>query len=613
MKRILVAITLCLIVAPLEMAVADDVSVSAALSTTVVPVGNEVELTIVIQGKFRKSGAPELPPLDDFYVYESGTSQNFNFINGAINSSITYRYNLVPRKEGIFKIEPIRVTLKDKQYTANPVTLEVVAAASAVVPPAGNQGRPGKTPEGSDKTGRQKDRSIFIRASTDRDTVFVNQQTTWTLGYYSDGRIDLLRSPNYTPPQAEGFWVEDLPPQNKYYTTLNGRQFLVNEIKRGYFPTSPGIFEIGEARVDLVVDDFNKRTRDDFFNRSFRSFGFGKSQTLMTEKKKIVVLPLPAAGRPADFTGVVAEDLLLSMSADKQVVLVGEPVNVTIELNGKGNIKTITPPPFEDVNSFKIYESGSSSDVFKKDYVVAGRKLSEFVVIPKVQGRLTIPAIRLPYFDPVKKRYLVAQSLPVQFDVKPGAKEEGRKIIYAGGGDDFEVISKDIRYIHPVPSVLAIAPRYIYQNKFYIAAHILPVFAVLFSFFAEGRRRKFSQNVGFARAARALKDADKKLNTGRKLFSKGRVEEGFSALSGAMDGYFADKMNVSPSGLTGVAIEEYLAARGVDSDTRSSLRHVFAACDQARYAATDVSADAAEETLDRARKALKTLERNYQG
>ena len=592
--------------------VAEDVSVKATIEPAVIPVGNEAVLTVTIQGKFRKTGAPELPPLDDFYVYESGTSQNFNFINGAISSSVSYNYTLVPRKEGLFKIESIRVVIKDKEYTAAPLSVEVVPAATSVTPPAGGR-RPTASSTREEPADRERDPSIFIDARIDRDTVFVNQQITWTLGYYSDGRLNLLGSPNYSPPLAEGFWVEDLPPQNKYYSTVNNRQYLVNEIKRGYFPTSPGIFEIGEARVSLIVDDFNVRDFDSFFRRPFRSMGAGKSQTLLTEKKKVVVLPLPAAGKPAGFTGIVAQDLRLSMAADKQVVQVGEPVNVTIEINGKGNIKTITAPSLAGEDAYKVYESGSSADVFKKDYVVAGRKMSEYVVVPRNEGKLTIPALNVPYFDPVAKKYLVARSLPVQLDVRPGTNEEGRKVVYAGGGDDFEVISRDIRYIHPVPPALFTARNHIFQNKIYVALHVLPVFAVVFSLLVEGRRKKYRQNVGFARAVRAFRDADKKLNAGQKLIRDGRIEEGFTAVSAALDGYFADKMNVSASGLTVDVIDTFLSGRGVDENTSNELKKVYVLCDQARYASTSVSAGAAENAVERARSNLKTIEKEYLG
>jgi len=585
-------------------ALADDVSVSASLDRTVAQVGNEVTLTVTIQGKFRRSVDPELPPLGEFDLYSGGTSQNFSMTNGRVQSSISYRYILVPKSEGKFEIGPIKFTVSNREYATKPIQLEVVAASASLAP------KSAPSPATEDPQGGvDEDRSIFIEAEVDRDTVYVNQQVTWTLGYFSDGRITLLRSPNYTPPEAEGFWVEDLPPQNKYYTNLGGRRYLVNEIKRGYFPTSPGLFEVGPAKVDVIIDDMTANRMDDFFSRNFRSRGFGKSQSLVTKTKEIVVLPLPLRSRPENFGGVVAEGLTLSISADKQVVQVGEPVNLVVVLNGTGNMKTVAPPALSGMESFKVYESGSQSDLFKKGYVVTGRKKYDYVVVPKVQGRHTIPAIEMPYFDPAKKKYMVARSHAVHLDVQPGAKEEGRKIIYAGAGDDFEVISQDIRFIQSVPSSMAVSAGVIANGRLWIAVHVLPLCALVASVMVERRRRRFRANVGLARASRALRDAEKKLDSARKSFRSGTVEEGLAVVSGAVSGYFADKLNTAAAGLTLDMVDDFLRRKRVGEQTADAVRKLLAECDAARFAAGRYSAEQGAEMAARASDVLRETER----
>lgn len=584
----------------------DDVKVTATVSPSVVPVGADAILTVKVEGKFRKTSSPELPQLDQFFVYESGTSQNFSFVNGEMAASITYTYTLTARIEGTYVIDPIRFTVKDREYTANPVTVEVTAAQRSVPPPAGS-GTPGAADDGDPGRSREDDSSIFITAGVDRDTVYVNQQVTWTLGYYSDGQINLLRSPNYVPPDAEGFWMEDLPPQRKYYTSINDRRFLVNEIKRAYFPTAPGVYEIGPATVEIYVDDARNRSFNDIFSRALRP-GLGRAQTLKTESKKIVVLPLPGRGKPEGFAGTVANNVKLSMSADKQVVQVGEPINVTVEVSGTGNMKTVAPPPFE-LEDFKTYESGSSSDVFKRDYVVSGRKTYDFVVIPKVEGKWTIPSIELPYFDPITRGYKVARSHPIRLDVKPGTREEGRKVIYAGGGDDFEVISQDIRYIHPVPSTLSTTAGRIYNSKVYLGLHVLPMLAVLASLLVERRRKRFREDIGFARASRAYREADRGMADAEKRLREGAVDAALAVLDAALWGYFADKMNVARAGLTSDRVIEFMQQRGTDAETMSDLVSVVRACEAARYAAGSMTADQAARIVAEARPVLRKLEK----
>ena len=582
----------------------DDVTVRAAIDPPAAAVGEQVTLTVEVRGKFRKSVSPQLPPLDDFDIYEAGTAQSFSFINGQATSSITFTYVLVPRTEGTFRIEPIQFTVGGKQYTANPVTVAVTSGRSGIgTPPAGTARN--TTPGGNLPA---ENESIFVAASVDADTVFVNQQITWTLGYYTDGRVELLRSPNYSPPSAEGFWVEDLPPQNKYYASIHGRQYLVSEIKRGFFPTAPGVYTIGEARVDIVMDDTRARgSISDFFNRGLRG-GFGQQKTLQTDPIRVVVLPLPVQGKPADFQGAVIRDLEVSIAADKQVVQVGEPINVSIELNGLGNMRTLMPPALARLDDFKVYESGSSTESFKKDYVVSGRRKHDFVLVPQSEGRFTIPPVRVSYFDPVRGSYAVAQSAPVPLEVKPGAAEDSR-LVYAGGGDDFKVINRDIRFIHAVPAGLTAAAPPFYTGRLFMALQALPALVVVASLVIERRRRRIRSDVGFARASRALRDAERKCGEANRAFRAGERERGFALVHGAVFGYFADKMNAPPAGVTSTDVDAYLRTRGIDETVTASITRVIASCDVARYAAGAAATVDGAQLAVQARDALVAAEK----
>lgn len=585
---------------------ADDVAVRAVVEPTAVEVGGQAMLTVIVEGKFRRAGSPEMPPLSDFDVFEAGTSQNFSFVNGQAQSSLTFRYVLSPRKEGSYRIEPIRFTIGDKVYTANPVSLDVVAGGAGIAAPTDPGAQPPADARGDTPS---PDESIFVAAAIDRDTVYVNQQVTWSLGYYTDGRVELLRSPNYSPPAAEGFWVEDLPPQSKFYRTLHGRQYLVSEIKRGYFPTAPGTYTIGEARVDIVLDNVQNRRGvfDDFFSRG--RGGFGEPRSLTTNPTPVVVLPLPAAGKPAGFGGAVASNLTVSVVADKQVVQVGEPINVAVEVNGVGNMRTIAPPKLADLPQFKIYESGSSSDSFKKDYVVSGRRKFDFVVVPQEEGTFTIPALRVPYFDPALEQYRVTESAALPVEVKPGTSEDGRKVIYAGGGDDFEVINRDIRFIHAAPAVLRPAPSPFYASPFFLALQALPALAVGAAALVERRRRRLQSDVGFARASRALRDAERKLAEAERAFRGEDAQDGFGRIHAAVFGYVADKMNAPVAGLTSDGIERYLRGRGSADEVVASVRDIIDVCDAARYAAAAATVDRGREMAARARTVLAAIER----
>ena len=578
-----------------------DVTISVTVEPAVIPVGAEATLVVTVKGKFRKSSQPQLPTLDEITFYQAGSSQSFSIVNGRATSSLQFNYVVVAHKEGRYSIEPIRFETGGNTYTAEPVVLEVVKSASRLTPPTMD----------ADPQEEAAESPIFIRAWVDRDTVYVNEQVTWTLGFYTDGRADLLRSPEFSPPSSEGFWVEDLPPQRNYYKMIDEVKYLVNEIRRGLFPTVPGEYKIGAARVEVVLNDFGRRNLDDFFNRRMRNFGFGKPKTLTTHEIPITVLSLPHGGKPANFSGLVGSEMTVSLRTDKQVVEVGDPVNVTLEIAGRGNFKTMAAPEIPQMSGFKVYESGATSELFKNEYVVSGRKRIEFVLIPQVEGATVIPPVQISYFDPSVREYKTIQSAPVQMSVKPATTERGRQVVFTGSGEDIEVLGRDIHFVRPVPSEISIGGTSAYRGGVVAALHVVPLLAVVMSLVVERRRRRWINDTPLYRAQRAAQDARKRLRQADGLLRDGRTEETFTTISSAIRGYLADKMDKSPSGMTIDDINDFLRKRGVHDEHVAQVRSVLTACDGAQYSAASSSADQAQQTRIRAAEAIDTLEKRY--
>jgi hypothetical protein len=601
MKRTFTTILLCIATMLVSGSAHAAVTVTARVQPEVVPVGSEATLVITVNGKFRRTGEPQLPKLDDFQLYQAGTSQSFSIVNGQRSVSLVFTYVLVPKKEGQYKIAPIRFETDGKVYTANPLSVEVVKSVQQLPAPTP---APGGGPTSDEAP-------IFIRGGVDRDTVYVNQQVTWKLGFYTDGRIDLLRSPEYSPPNSEGFWVEDLPPQKNYYTSINGKKYLVNEILRGFFPTAPGEYTIGSAKVEIVIDDFTGRPGlDDFFGRGRGRLGFGKPRTLTTEPVTVTVLRLPSRGRPGEFSGLVGRGLEMSLKVDKNEVRAGEPVNVTLEVTGEGNFKTMAAPKIPEIEGFKMYESGSTSELFKSNYIVSGRKITNFVLIPRDEGEVVIPPVKLSYFDPYARHYRTIQSSPLRLDVRPGAQGEGgTQVVFTGSGEDIEVLGRDIHHIHPATGTLSSSSAPFYASKAYAALHALPLLAVMLALVFERRRRRWLNDSELVRARRAARQADKRIAAARGLLKANQAESVFSAVSAAVRGYVADKMNTSPMGLIADDIDGFLSGQNIDEEVRKRTLSLLATCDGAQYSAAAATAEVAGKTVADASALIAALEK----
>ena len=99
------------------------------------------------------------------------------------------------------------------------------------------------------------DSDLFLRASLDKDEVYVGEQATLSLYIYS--RVDLSSVDAVTMPKLEGFWSEDVESP----TQLSGEQKIVNGIpyrayllrRRALFPVKPGTLTITPAEADITT------------------------------------------------------------------------------------------------------------------------------------------------------------------------------------------------------------------------------------------------------------------------------------------------------------------------------------------------------------------------
>ena len=82
----------------------------------------------------------------------------------------------------------------------------------------------------------------------------------------------------------------------------------------------------------------------------------------------------------------------------------GDPVTITVRVEGTGNVKTFSKPRLPELPQFKVYDSNSKTDVQTTERV-SGNRTYEIVLVPKDEGEHDIPPIQLAYFDTREGRY----------------------------------------------------------------------------------------------------------------------------------------------------------------------------------------------------------------
>jgi hypothetical protein len=580
---------------------AQNISFDASVDKTEAALGEQITLTVSVSGDVKSIPQPDLPPLDEFSVYSAGRSQNFTYVNGRLSASVTFNYVLVPRKAGELTIGPASMKLGGKTYQTSPIQIAVAGEGKAP-----SSAAPSKEEKRTTKT-QLSGKDIFMETVVDKRKAYVNEQIVLTLRFYQS--IRLFDNPQYTPPSLTGFWTEDLPPKKQYHKTVNGKQYLVQEIKTALFPTSTGKLTIGPAELKCVVENADRIFRDPFsmFDRNLSNLlRQGKPKILKSKPIGIEVLPTPEIDRPTNFTGTVGS-YRMKVSVDKTEVEVGQPITLKTRISGSGNIKSVGKPVFAELPGFRTYSSGSSENVSKKNYRVQGSKTHEEVLIPKNAGKYTIPPVEFSFFDPKAKSYETLKSEPILLTVLPPSQASPVEIAQLSR-QEIGRTAKDIRYIKLSAGELKDGGKDLYQKPLFLLLQLIPLLAFAASWRYQREREKINSDIGYARQRRAHKLAQRRLKGASKLISEGSSEEFYCEVARASLQFVGDKLNLPGYGLTKDQIEDQLSGRGVNKERIDHFTKLLDSCDFGRFAPGSSTVDEMKGFLKQAEKAIADLE-----
>nr|MBN2276755.1 protein BatD [candidate division Zixibacteria bacterium] len=590
-------IILCLIPGLVLSQSQDEVKITMTLSKDVVNLGEQAYLSISVSGPSQNLPQPELPNLSMFDVYSQGTSTNISIVNGKMESSVVYNFILQPRKEGTMIIKPAVIVLNRKRYESNEVTLKVLSGGA---PSVSEKQAEQESTEGGDV------KDVFLTAEVDKKNVYVNEQITLSIKFYH--AVNLYTQPDYTPPQTTDFWAEAFEGQNTYYQVVGGQRYKVIELRTALFPTRSGELTIGQGMVSVDVPSRTPQRRTDPFSVFDDFFTRGEKITVRSKALTVQVKPLPEAGKPTDFSGNVG-NFKISSSADKTTVDVNQPVTVTYRITGTGNIKTVAEPKIGDLKDFRVYNASSDEKVSKLGDIMGGTKTFEEVYIPRRAGKLTIPPVEFSFFDLGTNKYKVLSTTAINLNVQAVEESEYADLPYRPvAGKTIDPNARDIRFIKIDPGDLSLKRPLIIFRPAYFVLNALPVALLLLTMIITRRREKFQKDIGYARSRAARKMARKRLTLARKLVNSDKAAEFYSEIRRAIFSYIADKLNISPHGITGDRLIQILRDSGCDETTLDIVAGLLHHADFAQYSSVGVSRDKIIDSLNEAEKLLVKLE-----
>jgi hypothetical protein len=565
----------------------DEVSVQIQVESRSVYMGESFLVQIVVDGS-DETEHPDLSGVSDFTVEFLGgsnnSSQSITIINGrlerVVQHGFIFSYRFTPTKVGTLVIPRLEVKAGGKTYGTTPLTIEV--------------SKPGETPD------------FKLRINLSRESCYVGEPVILGVTWYLRKDVQDFR---FTAPLLQSGDFDFASPEvqidnsKRYYRIPLGAGEVIAEKGRGMLdgmtyatlefaivliPKSPGSFLIPEFIVACEASS-GRASRRDFFDDFFRDDFFSmrrsdiKKYVVPSNTLSLLVRDLPAEGRPAGFAGHIGE-YRISASAEPAEVNIGDPITLTITLEGPDYLERIDLPPLQSqpelARDFKIPDERADGNV------VGDKKIFTQTVRARSEEVDEIPPIRLAYFDTKEGRYRIASSEPIPIKVNPtrvvtASDAEGIEPVAAGS--PVERWKEGIAYNFEGPSVLQ--PQEsgilsIVRRPRWLAAIALPPLlycALLAGLLAVRRSRR---DPGAKRAKGAYRRLEKRLDGAAKAESSGFHERMLEAVKD----YLGDKLGRTGQTLTALDVERELDAKRVPAETTGELLDVIHALEAGTYA-----------------------------
>jgi hypothetical protein len=388
---------------------AADVTVRATLSSGVSTIGNPVQYQIKITGARQIAEPPEID-VDGLVIRYAGPSETsvMRFRNGSFSSerTTTLVYQVVPERHGTFTIPPVMVEADGRTFRTEQVGLKVQPNTGT---DAGNDAQP----------------IGFAEFVVPKKTAYIGETIPVELRLYVDARVRW--QPVSMPEiEGEGFTKQKLPEPTREQVQKNGREYDLLIFKTAITPSRAGKITIGpseipyNARVPRARRGGPRSLFDMFDDDVFGDPFFSSTQQMKAKAGmlEITVKPLPAAGKPRDFSGAVGHFEFTAEGRPKQVK-VGDPVAMTLRVSGRGNFDRMTAPVLKDPTGWRTYPPTSA---FEADDEINynGTKTFEYAVVPE-ERKTEMPIFEFSYFDPLAEKYVTLHSETAPLTVERGA------------------------------------------------------------------------------------------------------------------------------------------------------------------------------------------------
>ncbi len=360
------------------------------------PVAEDESFTLTLESSSDVDSSPDLSPLRrDFDVEGQSKSSSLSIINGSVSRKTQWQISLMAKHSGQLQIPAISVGSEQTQA----LTVTVTPASQAQAAPGGGD--------------------LFLEVKVSPRSAYVQQQVIYTVRLYR--AVNLANGSTLSEPTLPGgdAVVEKLGKDKDFETLRNGMRYEVIERSYAIYPQKSGSLDIAPLVFDGDIvqnggggglfgfDPFNQSTRH---------------KRLRSQAEHIDVKPIPAAFHGSQWLPARSLELDENWSPDPPKFTVGQAATRTIAVMADG--LTASQLPALDggaISGLKQYPDQPTLKDTQDSAGVTGLRTEKVAYIPTQAGSVTLPAIKIAWWNTTTDKMEVT-SLPARtFTVLPAA------------------------------------------------------------------------------------------------------------------------------------------------------------------------------------------------
>ena len=298
----------------------------------------------------------------DFEILNSSTASQVSIVNGRRDVSTRWTLVLLPKSAGTAIVPSFQI---DGNFSeAIPIQVEEVSATSA------------------------RSQPLSVELLVSKNSVSVAEQLLVTIRLIAAPQVSNLSGDTLNIPGAETTLLN----QNQYSEVVNGSTWQINEWTYAVFVDQPTTLEIPGQLFSGVIGS----TRS-----IFDSFGANQRTLARSPGARVEIVSAPSGQYWFPASEVRIEEDWPDRGAGAEAEFrVGEPItrNITVISFGQ-RPETIPPLPQIADDQFKVYADQPELITQTGESHLIGIRSESAAIVPTRAGDMTLPEIRIPWFD----------------------------------------------------------------------------------------------------------------------------------------------------------------------------------------------------------------------